>query len=44
MLKALSINNCKVKVNGKKISNFDSRDLLDFFAIMGKYFKEEFEN
>lgn len=44
LLKALSINNCKVKVNGKKISNFDSRDLLDFFAIMGKYFKEEFEN
>jgi hypothetical protein len=40
LLKALSINNCKMTVNGKKIKNFESQGLLDFFTIMGRYFKE----
>ena len=44
ILKALSINNCKMTVNGKKICNFECHDLLDFGSLMGNYFKDEFEN
>lgn len=44
LLKALSINDCKVKVDGKKIKNFESKNLLDFFSKIATHFKEGFEN
>lgn len=44
LLKALSINDCKVKVDGKKITNFVSKDLLDFTTTVGTHFKEGFKN
>lgn len=39
LLKALSINDCKIKVDGKKINNFVSHNLIDFFAKVGTHFK-----
>jgi hypothetical protein len=44
LLKALSINECKVKVDGKKITNFVSKNLLDFTSTVGTHFKEGFTN
>jgi hypothetical protein len=43
VLKALSLNNCKLTVNGKKIKDFMTPDLVGFFTIIAKYFKEECE-
>ncbi len=39
VLKALSLNNCKLTVNGKKIKDFVTPDLVGFLTIMTKYFK-----
>ena len=44
LLKALSINECKVKVDGKKISNFVCDDMIDFAAKIGAHFKEGFSS
>ena len=39
LLKALSINECKVKVDGKKFGNFVCNDMLDFTTKIGGHFK-----
>lgn len=43
VLKALSLNNCKLTVNGKKIKDFVTPDLVGFLTLMTTYFKEECE-
>lgn len=44
LLKALSINECKVTVDGKKLSNFVCTDILEFATKTGAHFKEGFQN
>jgi hypothetical protein len=44
LLKALSINECKIKVDGKKITNFVSPNLIDFLSKVGTHFKEGLSN
>jgi hypothetical protein len=39
LLKALSINDCQVKVDGKKIINFVCPNLLDFVIKVCTHFK-----
>jgi hypothetical protein len=44
LLRALSLNDCKVKVDGKKLGSFVTNDLLDFASKVGGHFKEGFQN
>ena len=40
----MSINECKVTVDGKKLSNFVCTDILEFATKTGAHFKEGFQN